>query len=215
MALRILFFGIAGAIVFRGLFIALGSLLLRYHWVILLFGGFLIYTGFKMMFGEDKEIDPEKNRLLQLVRRFLPVTPRAHGSRFFVRDQAGKWLATPLFVVLLFVEMTDIVFAVDSVPAIFAITNEPLIVFTSNLFAILGLRSLYFLLANAVESFHLLRYGLALVLIFIGLKMVWLNQAFGGEFPISWSLGIIAVLVGGSIGASLAFPRVPGEDAGA
>ncbi len=204
---RVLFFGIAGAILFRGLFIAIGSLLFRYHWVILLFGAFLIYTGFKLMFGQEREIDPQKNPLLRLIRRYFPITERLEGSSFFVRGENGKRLATPLLIVLVFVETTDIVFAVDSVPAIFAITSEPLIVFTSNMFAVLGLRSLYFLLANAVEKFYLLKYGLALVLIFIGLKMVWLNDALGGEFPIAWSLGIIAVCVGGSIAASLVFPR--------
>ena len=204
---RVLFYGIAGAILFRGVFIALGSLLFRYHWVILVFGAFLIYTGFKLMFGDDREIDPEKNQLLRLIRRYIPITKRLQGSSFFIRDDKGKLLATPLLIVLVFVETTDIVFAVDSVPAIFAITSEPLIVFTSNMFAVLGLRSLYFLLANAVEKFYLLKYGLALVLMFIGLKMVWLNDAFGGEFPIAWSLGIIAVCVAGSIAASLLFPR--------
>jgi tellurite resistance protein TerC len=141
----------------------------------------------------------------------LPVTPELHGQRFFVR-LGGRWHATPLFVALLFLEMSDIIFAVDSVPAIFALSREPLIVFTSNVFAILGLRAMYFLLADAVERFHLLKYALALILIFVGLKMVWLNDAFGGKFPIEWSLGIIAALLGAAVVASFVRPRPPRSD---
>jgi tellurite resistance protein TerC len=194
----VLFYGILGALVFRAIFIALGSALLQYHWVILLFGGLLILTGVKMMFAPDRKIDPDRNPLIRLFRRFVPVTSELHGQRFFVRLK-GVLYATPLFVALLFVEISDIIFAIDSVPAIFALTREPMIVFTSNVFAILGLRSLYFLLAGAVERFALLKYGLALVLIFVGLKMVWLNDAFGGKFPIGWSLGIIGSVIALSI----------------
>ena len=129
-----------------------------------------------------------------------------HGQRFFVKIDGRIW-ATPLLVALLFLEMSDIIFAVDSVPAIFALTKEPLIVFTSNMFAILGLRAMYFMLAGAVDKFHMLKYGLAIVLVFVGLKMVWLNDAFGGKFPITWSLGIILAVIALSVGASLAFPR--------
>src|SRR5690606_861816 len=136
-----LFYGILGALVFRAIFIGAGAWLMQFHWVIYLFGGFLILTGLKMMFGSDKEIDPEMNPVIRIFKRFMPVTPRLQGKHFFVREN-GRWAATPLFIALLFLEMTDIIFAVDSVPAIFAITAEPLIVFTSNIFAILGLRSM-------------------------------------------------------------------------
>lgn len=203
---RILFFGILGAICFRAGFIALGAALLRYHWVMIVFGLFLIFTGVRMLFAPDKKIEPERNPLIRLFRKFVPVTTHFEGRHFLVRRN-GVWHATPLLITLLFVEFTDILFAVDSVPAIFALTREPLIVFTSNACAILGLRSLYFLLAGAVEKFHLLKYGLALVLVFVGLKMAWLNEAFGGKFPIEISLAIIAVLIGTSIGASLLVKR--------
>ena len=203
---RVLFYGILGALVFRAIFIVLGAALLQYHWVILLFGALLILTGVKMMFAPERKIDPERNLLIRLFRRLVPVTAELHGQRFFVRLK-GVLYATPLLVALLFVEISDIIFAIDSVPAIFALTREPMIVFTSNVFAILGLRSLYFLLAGAVERFALLKYGLALVLVFVGLKMVWLNDAFGGKFPIGWSLGIIGGVIAVSILCSLLFTR--------
>jgi len=199
---RVLFFGILGALLFRTVFIGLGSVLMQYHWVVILFGVFLIGTGIKILFAPEKPIDPEKNLIIRLLRKILPVTPEMHGQNFFIR-QGGKLFATPLFVALAFIEISDIVFAVDSVPAIFAITKEPLIVFTSNIFAILGLRAMYFMLAGVVHKFRYLKYGLGLVLVFVGLKMVWLNGAFGGKFPISWSLGIITLLIGGSIALSL------------
>ena len=199
---RVLFFGILGALLFRTVFIGLGSVLMQYHWVVILFGVFLIGTGIKILFAPEKPIDPEKNLIIRLLRKILPVTPEMHGQNFFIR-QGGKLFATPLFVALAFIEVSDIVFAVDSVPAIFAITKEPLIVFTSNIFAILGLRAMYFMLAGVVHKFRYLKYGLGLVLVFVGLKMVWLNGAFGGKFPISWSLGIITLLIGGSIALSL------------
>jgi tellurite resistance protein TerC len=204
---RVLFYGILGAIVFRSIFIALGSLLLGYTWVIWLFGGFLVFTGVKMLFAkDDDQPDLEHNTLLQLLRRFMPVTTQLYGPKFFIEDQ-GKRVATPLFLTLVLLEASDVVFAVDSVPAIFALTREPLIVFTSNIFAILGLRSMYFMLAGAVHRFHLLKYGLAIILIFIGLKMAWLNQAFDGHFPTSVSLGIIGGVLGLSIVLSLLFPK--------
>ena len=203
---RVLFYGIIGALLFRVIFIALGSALLRYEWVVWLFGGILILTGIKMMFGPEKPIEPDKNPVIRLFRRFVPVTAESEGSRFFVR-RSGILYATPLFVALLFVELTDIIFAVDSVPAIFALTKEPFIVFTSNIFAILGLRSMYFLLAGMVDKFHMLKYGLAVVLVFVGLKMVWLNHAFGGKFPIEWSLGIIVAVIAASVIGSLMFPK--------
>jgi tellurite resistance protein TerC len=203
---RVLFYGILGALVFRALFIAVGSALMEYHWVIILFGLFLIFTGIKMMLAPDKEVEPQKNLLIRGFRRFVPVTQEMHGPSFFVRLK-GKLHATPLLIGLLFLEMTDIVFAVDSVPAIFALTREPLIVFTSNIFAILGLRAMYFMLAGAVGRFHLLKYGLSLVLIFVGLKMVWLNNWYGGKFPITLSLGIISFIIVASILLSFLFPK--------
>ena len=203
---RVLFYGILGALIFRAIFIAMGSALMQYHFVIYIFGAFLIITGIKMMFASDKPVEPEKNFLIRIFKRFVPVTPQLHGQKFFVRDN-GKLFATPLFIALLFLEATDIIFAVDSVPAIFALTKEPLIVFTSNIFAILGLRAMYFMLAGAVDKFHLLKYGLAIVLVFVGLKMVWLNDAFGGKFPITWSLGIILSTILISVFASLALPK--------
>lgn len=195
---RVLFYGILGALVFRAVFIALGSVLMRISWVVLLFGAFLIFTGIKMMFAPEKGLEPEKNPLIRLFRRFVPVAPEFHGQRFFVRLN-GVLHATPLFITLLFVEVTDIIFAVDSVPAIYALTDEPLIVFSSNVFAILGLRAMYFLLAGAVDKFHMLKYGLSVVLIFVGLKMVWLNQWYGGKFPITYSLGFIGTVLAASV----------------
>ncbi len=203
---RVLFFGIMGALLFRGMFIGLGSTLLEHYWLTLVFGGFLILTGFKMMFAPDKKIEPERNPVIRLFRRFVPVTHELHGPKFFVRLH-GVLYAAPLFLALLFAEVSDILFAADSVPAIFAITKEPLVVFTSNVFALLGLRSLYFLLAGAVERFVLLKYGLAVVLMFVGLKMVWLNDAFGGKFPTGLSLAIIGTVIGVSIAASLVRTR--------
>lgn len=199
---RILFFGILGALVFRALFIALGATLLQYQWIVLIAGIFLILTGAKILFAPEKVPDPGSNPLIKLVKRFFPVTPEIQGDKFFVR-QGGVLFATPLFLALVFIEFSDIIFAIDSVPAIFAITKEPLIVFTSNIFAILGLRSLYFLLAGVVDKFRFLKYGLGLILIFVGLKMTWLNDAFGGKFPVTWSLGIIAGILLGSVVVSL------------
>jgi tellurite resistance protein TerC len=200
----VLFYGILGALVFRTIFIALGSVLMQYKWIVVLFGVFLILTGIKVFFAPEKPMDPNRNPIIRLLRRFLPITPGLEGQKFFVRRD-GVLYGTPLFVTLVFIEVSDIIFAVDSVPAIFALTNEPLIVFTSNVFAILGLRALYFMLAGVMNKFHLLKYGLGLILVFVGLKMVWLNEAFGGKFPISWSLGIIGGILAVTIAASLAF----------
>ena len=208
---RVLFYGIVGALAFRAVFIALGSALMQYHWVVVVFGLFLVFTGLKMMFAKEKPVEPEKNLLIRLFRRLMPTTSELHGQRFFVRAGRGALHATPLFVALLFLEATDVVFAVDSVPAIFALTSEPLIVFTSNIFAILGLRALYFMLAGAVDKFHLLKYGLATVLVFVGLKMVWLNSLFGGKFPVALSLGIIAGVIAASVALSLLFPKAHHE----
>jgi len=203
---RVLFYGILGALVFRGTFIALGSILLSYHWIVVIFGVMLIITGIKMLSHDAADTDPSKNPLVRLTHRLLPVTEDYHGKHFFVRLN-NQLHATPLFLTLVAIEVSDIVFAIDSVPAIFALTREPLIVYTSNVFAILGLRSLYFVLAAMVVQFTLLKYGLAGVLVFIGLKMIWLNQMFDGHFPIAWSLAIIISFVGGSIVASLIVDR--------
>ena len=207
---RVLFFGVLGALVFRAIFIAIGAVLMQYKWVVIIFGGFLILTGIKMMRSGETEVEPEENALIKLFKKFMPVTPELHGQSFFVRE-GGKLMATPMLIALLFLEMTDIVFAVDSVPAIFGITKEPLIVFTSNIFAILGLRNLYFLLRGAIDKFHLLKYGLGIVLIFVGCKMTFLGRFFeGGHFPIEWSLIIIVVVLAASIVGSLMFPAKPG-----
>jgi tellurite resistance protein TerC len=203
---RVLFFGIIGALVFRVIFIALGAVLLQWQWVIWFFGGFLILTGIKILFAPEKPMDPERNPVIRLLRRFMPVTPELHGDKFFLRRH-GVLHATPLFLALVFLEASDIVFAIDSVPAIFAITNEPLVVFTSNIFAILGLRALFFLLVGAVNRFRHLKYGFGLILVFVGLKMAWLNDAFGGKFPITWSLGIIGAVLGAAMLVSLYLAR--------
>jgi tellurite resistance protein TerC len=191
---RVLFYGILGALIFRAIFIAMGAMLMKYHSVILIFGVFLIFTGFKLMFGPEGKVEPERNIIIRLIRRLIPVTHELQGRHFFVRKNKALY-ATPLLIALIFLEMTDIIFAIDSVPAIFALTREPLLVFTSNIFAILGLRSMYFMLSGAIDRFHLLKYGLAVVLIFVGLKMVWLDELFGGKFPITYSLGFIAIVL--------------------
>jgi tellurite resistance protein TerC len=203
---RVLFYGILGALAFRAVFIALGSVLMQYHWVVVLFGVLLLATGSKMLAVPGQAVRPDQNLLIRLFRRLMPITPDLHGQRFVVSVN-GRRHATPLLVALLFLELSDVIFAIDSVPAIFALTREPLIVFTSNVFAILGLRAMYFLLAGAVQRFQLLKYALAFILIFVGLKMVWLNEAFGGKFPIEWSLGIIGALLAGAVAASLVKER--------
>lgn len=203
---RVLFFGILGALVFRTIFIGLGSVLMQFHWILWVFGVFLIITGIKIFFADEKPIEPEKNFFIRLLRRYIPITPQLHGQRFFVREQ-GVLYGTPLLVCVVFIELTDIVFAVDSVPAIFAITKEPLIVFTSNIFAILGLRALFFLLIGVMHKFHFLKYGLGVILTFVGLKMVWLNSLFPeNKFPVEWSLGIIGGVLALSVALSLLFP---------
>jgi tellurite resistance protein TerC len=197
---RVLFWGILGALVLRAAFIAAGAALLaQFHWVIYVFGGFLVITGFKMMFAPDQGIDPEKNPALKLVRRFIPVTPGYEGKRFFVRRN-GVLLATPLFLVLVLVDIADIIFAVDSIPAIFAVTRDPFIVYTSNVFAILGLRSLYFLLAGVMDKFEYLKVGLAAILIFVGTKMTIVEWY---AIPSGVSLAVVGALLAASIVASL------------
>ena len=207
---RVLFWGILGAILLRGVFIVAGAALLaKFAWMIFVFGAFLVYTGVKLIFAGDESIDPAKNPLLLLCQRFLPVTSEYHGARFFVRQtgatlgKAGKLVATPLFLVLVVVDVIDVVFAVDSIPAIFAVTRDPFIVFSSNIFAVLGLRSLYFLLADLMGKFHYLKYGLGLVLAFVGLKML-LSEWW--HMPITLSLGVILALLGGAVLASWLFP---------
>src|SRR5436190_18090851 len=174
--------------------------------MVIAFGLFLCLTGVKMLVTPEHPVSLDQSPILRFLRKCIPIASSGDGSSFFRRVD-GKLFATPLLVTLAFIEITDIIFAIDSVPAIFAITREPLIVFTSNVFAILGLRSMYFLLAGAIGRFHLLRYGLALVLIFVGLKMAWLNQVWHGHFPMGISLGIIGGVLAASIGLSLAFPK--------
>src|SRR5881398_3453156 len=169
---KVLFWGILGALVMRAMFIAAGvTLMQEFHWIIYVFGAVLVVSGFKMAFKKDKEVHPEKNPVLKLFRRFMPVAAEYHEGRFFVKPDK-RWLATPLLIVLLMLETTDLVFAVDSVPAVLAITTDPFIVYTSNVFAILGLRSMFFALASILNLFHDLHYGLAAVLVFVGAKML-------------------------------------------
>ena len=197
---RVLFWGILGALVLRAVFILAGSALLAsFHWIIYLFGAFLIFTGIRMALHRGEEIHPEKNPVLRLVRRLMPVTPGYEGHHFFVR-RAGRLMATPLFLVLAVVESTDLVFAVDSIPAIFAVTNDPFLVYTSNVFAILGLRSLYFVLAGVMAKFVYLKIGLSAVLVFVGTKMT-LAEIY--KIPSAVSLLVIAALLTISIVASL------------
>lgn len=198
---RVLFWGIVGAILFRAVFIVAGAELLKqFHWLIYVFGAILLVTGLKMAFGGETEVHPEKNPFLKLLRRLIPITSEYHGQSFFVR-QAGVLAATPLFAVLLIVETTDILFAIDSIPAIFAVTREPFIVFASNAFAILGLRSLYFVLADMMHRFKFLKVGLGGVLIFAGLKMALSETAY--KVDIWVSLGVIGLILAISIIASL------------
>ena len=202
---RILFWGILGALILRVIFIFAGAaLLVKFHWMIYLFGGILIFSGYKMFFQKDKKVDPEKNPVLRLFKRFFPVTNQSEGSKFFVK-QNNKWFATQLFLVLLIVETTDVIFAIDSVPAILAITTDTFIVFTSNAFAILGLRSLFFALAGIINVFRFLHFGLATILIFIGLKMV-LADVY--KFPIEVALFSVVGILITSIIASLVFKPV-------
>lgn len=203
---RVLFYGIIGALVFRLIFISLGSVLLQYKWIVIFFGILLIFTGFKMFFAGTKPQNLEDNFIIKQLKKIFRVHPNIEGDKFLIKKD-GLTYVTPLFLALIFLELSDIIFAIDSVPAIFALTKEPLIVFTSNVFAILGLRSMYFMLSGVMDKFVYIKYGLAAVLVFVGLKMVWLNEAFGGKFPIEWSLGIILGLVGSSILASLMFKR--------
>jgi tellurite resistance protein TerC len=189
---RVLYWGVLGALILRGLFVAAGTVLIgSFHWIIYLFGAFLVFTGARLALAGEGEVNPDKNPVLRLSRRFLPVTPGFEGQHFFVR-RAGRLMATPLFLVLLVVESTDLVFAVDSIPAVFAVTQDAFLVYTSNVFAILGLRSLYFLLAGAITRFHYLKLALAAILTFVGVKML-IADLF--EIPVAISLGVIAGLL--------------------
>jgi len=205
---KVLFWGILGALIMRALFILIGvTLIQKFHWVIYIMGGFLIVTGIKMATQRDDEIHPERNPVLRLFRRIMPVTENYEGGRFFVRRQ-GAFYATPLFVVVLVVETTDVIFAVDSIPAILAITLDPFIVYTSNVFAILGLRALYFALAGIMRLFHYLPYGLSLILVFVGIKMLLVDIY---KIPIGLALGTVATILIVSVLASMIWP--PKEEA--
>lgn len=197
---RVLIYGVLGAIVMRAIMILAGAWVVKeFSWVLYLFGAFLLYTGVQMIRAVDDEPDVKNNPVLKFARRHLPVSEADHGEKFFVKKD-GKRYVTTLLLVLILIEVTDLVFAVDSIPAIFAITSDPFIVFTSNMFAILGLRALYFLLADIADRFHLLKYGLALVLCFIGLKMLLLPWI---HIPVHISLSVVALLIAGSVVASL------------
>ncbi|MEO5929658.1 MAG: TerC family protein [Candidatus Kapaibacterium sp.] len=204
---RILFWGIIGALVMRASLILVGSFLIaQFHWVIYIFGAFLIYTGIRMALEKETTIEIEANPVIKLMRRWFPVSERYHDQKFFLKE-AGRFIVTPMLVVLMLIESTDLVFALDSIPAIFAVTHDTFIVYTSNIFAILGLRSLYFLLANIIDKFHLLKYGLAVVLSFIGVKMVieaWVH------IDMLVSLAVVAVVLTAAIGASLIWPEKKG-----
>ena len=201
----VLFWGIIGALIMRGIFIVAGvALVQRFHWVLYLFGAFLVYSGFQLLReGDDEQVDPSRNPVLKLTRKLVPVTEEYHGHSFFIH-RAGKTLATPLFVVLLVVETTDVLFATDSIPAILAISRDPFIVYTSNVFAVLGLRSLFFALSGLMKIFHYLHYGLAVILMFIGAKML---ASAKYEMPTWMALAVIAGVLALSVIASVMFPK--------
>ena len=205
---RVLFWGILGALLMRGAMIAAGAALIaEFHWIIYVFGAFLVFTGIRMAMQTEHAIDAESNPVIRLVRRVMPVTNVYHGQRFFVKEEIGgrlRRVATPLFVVLVLVETTDLIFAVDSIPAIFAITTDTFLVYTSNVFAILGLRALYFLLAGVIHKFHYLKLGLSAVLVFVGAKML-LTDVY--KVPVGISLVVIALVLLTAVAASLLFPK--------
>lgn len=202
---KVLFWGILGALVMRAIMIALGAALItKFAWIIYVFGAFLILTGIKMIVKRDEEIHPERNPVVRWFKKLMPVTPEYRGDKFFVREN-GLRMATPLFVVLLLVEFTDLIFAVDSIPAIFAVTKDPFIVYTSNVFAILGLRSLYFALAGVMDKFHYLKIGLGVVLSFVGVKMILAHTAWKIDTLVS--LGVIVLILTTSVVWSLLKPK--------
>ena len=201
---KVLFWGIIGALIMRAIFIFAGvAIISKFHWVIYIFGIFLVFTGIKMLFHKDEEVAPDKNPLVRLFKKFFPVTDQMHDGNFFVKINA-KTFATPLFVVLLIVEFTDLIFAVDSIPAILAISSDTFIIFTSNVFAILGLRALYFALAGITKYFHFLKYGLSAILVFVGTKMVIVDFY---KIPILISLLTIMGILTISVVLSLIFPQ--------
>ncbi len=201
---KILFWGIIGAMVMRAIFIVTGvALIHRFEWIIYVFGGFLVITGLRMMFDKGKQIEPEKNPVIRLARKLIPVTPETHGSRLFVRIN-HKTLATPLFITLIMIEVTDLIFAVDSIPAVLAISSDPFIVYTSNVFAILGLRSLYFALASIIKYFRFLKYGLAAILFFVGSKMI-ISSFY--KLPIGLALGTVFGILMLSVILSVLIPE--------
>jgi tellurite resistance protein TerC len=206
---RVLFWGILGALIMRGGMIAAGAYLIQhFHWVIYVFGAFLVFTGVRMAIQKEHGLDPDSNPAIRLIRRVMPVTRAYHGQKFFVREHVAGRLrlaATPLFVVVALVETTDLIFAVDSIPAIFAVTQDPFIVYSSNVFAILGLRALYFLLAEVIDRFHYLKLGLSVVLVFVGLKML---AADVYKVPVGVSLAVIAGVLGVAVAASWFWPRI-------
>lgn len=200
---KVLFWGIFGALVFRLLFIFAGvALIERFHWIIYVFGSFLVFTGIRLASEKDKEVHPERNPILKLVRKFIPITKDFHKDHFFIHKM-GRRFATPMFVVLIVIETTDIIFALDSIPAILAITTDQFIVYSSNAFAILGLRALYFALSGIMKLFHYLHYGLSLILIFVGVKML-LSEFY--HIPTPYALGFIALTLAGSVVLSIYFP---------
>ncbi len=202
---RVLFWGVLGALVMRAIMIGLGAALIaQFNWIIYIFGAFLIVTGIKMLVKREEEIHPERNPVVRLFKRWVPVTSGYHGQSFLVRE-GGRWVATPLLLVLVMVEVSDLIFAVDSIPAIFAVTRDPFIVYTSNVFAIMGLRSLYFVLGGVIDKFHLLKVGLGVVLSFVGVKMLLAHTEWKIGTPVS--LGVIAAVLAVSIGLSLLFPK--------
>lgn len=197
---RVLFWGILGAIIFRGILIAIGTTLIhKFHWIIFIFGGFLIISGIKMGFQKDEKVEPEKNPFVKLLRKFFPITPRYVKGAFFIRSK-GKLYATPLLIVLIVIETTDIVFAFDSIPAILAITHDPFIVFTSNIFAILGLRALYFAIDKFIDKFRYLKYGLSVILVYIGIKML-ISEVY--KIPTLISLGFLVFILTIAVLASI------------
>lgn len=201
---RVLFWGIFGALIFRLIFILIGvALIEQFHWVIYIFGAFLIFTGIKLAFEKDKEINPHRNPVLKVVRRFVPVTKDFHGEKFFIKRN-GKWIATPMFIVLVMIETTDIVFAFDSIPAIMAITRDTFIIYSANAFAILGLRALYFALSGVMRLFHYLHYGLALILVYVGTKMMLEDLV---EIPTLVTLSVIILTITFSILISIIYPK--------
>lgn len=201
---RVLFWGIFGALVFRLIFILIGvALIEQFHWVIYIFGAFLIFTGIKLAFEKDKEINPHRNPVLKVVRRFVPVTKNFHGEKFFIKRN-GKWIATPMFIVLVMIETTDIVFAFDSIPAIMAITRDTFIIYSANAFAILGLRALYFALSGVMRLFHYLHYGLALILVYVGTKMMLEDLV---QIPTLVTLSVIILTISFSILLSIIYPK--------